>query len=662
MSRLLQKLLIANRGEIAVRIMRTAHRLGMHTIAIYSTADRDAPHVRLASESHLIGDPAPALSYLNVERLLEIAATCGADAIHPGYGFLAENADFASRCADQGLVFVGPPAEAIAQMGGKGQARALMSAAGVPTLPGIDVLSGITDDTREELRRIGYPLLLKPEAGGGGKGMKIVHDEGELAGHFDAGQREAASAFGNSAMMVEKYLLAPRHIEIQVFADQVGNCIHLGERDCSLQRRHQKIIEESPAPHLTPALREAMGLAAVTAARAIGYVNAGTVEFLLDADGGFYFMEMNTRLQVEHPVTEFVTGLDLVEWQLRVAAGEPLPDAPAAVDGHAVEARIYAEDTYNDFLPAAGRINYLRLPAASTRLRVDSGVQEGEQVGVYYDPMLMKIIAHGDTRDAALAQLAQGLAGLHLAGVHSNRDFLIAMLATPAFAAGGIATNYLDRLAADEPESTLLAGAPATVQASALIAVALMLLETNSADPWDVLPGFRLNQPDKVQQTLHIGVAERSVVLTPARYGWTARIDDGRYEIADITFSDDHLTFTLDQVAQSPACVRVDDVFTMFFPDATIEVTLPNHFGSDAEVDEGSLMAPMAGRITSIMVAIGDDVKKGQPLVAIEAMKMEHTLTAPHGGTVESIAFTESDLVDEGIEILTLAAPAESET
>ncbi|MEX2490118.1 MAG: biotin carboxylase N-terminal domain-containing protein, partial [Pseudomonadales bacterium] len=442
--RKIQRLLIANRGEIALRIMRTARRLGIASIGVYSRVDNNAMHVKACDESVLLGDAPPADSYLNIDKIIEAAVSLQADAIHAGYGFLAENAEFARRCAENDIIFVGPPPDAINLMGLKGLAREKMIEADVPVLPGIDHVNG--DDVAALVDNIGYPVMIKPEAGGGGKGMKIVREPGELTAALETARREALSSFNDDRLMLEKYLDAPRHVEIQVFADSQGHCIHLNERDCSLQRRHQKIIEESPAPGFKPSLREAMGSAAVAAAKAIDYEGAGTVEFLLAPDDTFYFMEMNTRLQVEHPVTEAITGFDLVEWQLRVASGEPLPATQdqVTIRGHAMEARIYAEDPLNDFLPASGQIRYLDLPAESADLRIDNGVATGDLVGVFYDPMLMKLIARGSDRNATVHHLRHGLQQLHLAGITTNRDFLLAILDNETFQNGEVTTNWLD--------------------------------------------------------------------------------------------------------------------------------------------------------------------------------------------------------------------------
>ncbi|HIQ52496.1 MAG TPA: acetyl-CoA carboxylase biotin carboxylase subunit, partial [Pseudomonas pachastrellae] len=447
---MIDSLLIANRGEIACRIMRTARELGIATVAVHSDTDRDALHVRCADQAVNLGGARPSESYLRAEAIIAAAKATGAQAIHPGYGFLSENADFARAVDAAGLIFVGPPASAIDAMGSKSAAKALMDAAGVPLVPGYHGDDQALETFRLEAAKIGYPVLLKAAAGGGGKGMKVVESEAQLSEALSSAQREAQAAFGDARMLVEKYVLQPRHVEIQVFADQHGNAVYLAERDCSIQRRHQKVVEEAPAPGLSPELRRAMGEAAVTAARAIGYVGAGTVEFLLDARGDFFFMEMNTRLQVEHPVTELITGQDLVAWQLHVAQGQPLPlrQEQIVLRGHAVEVRLYAEDPEQDFLPASGELTLYREPAAGVERRVDSGVVEGDRVSPFYDPMLSKLIAWGEDRETARRRLLAMLAEQQLGGVHSNLAFLRRVLAHPAFAAAELDTGFIARHAA----------------------------------------------------------------------------------------------------------------------------------------------------------------------------------------------------------------------
>src|SRR5215469_7653246 len=490
------KLLIANRGEIAIRVMRTARRLGIATVAVYSEADANAAHVAFADEAIHIGPPPAKESYLDIGAVIGAAKTSGAEAVHPGYGFLSENAEFAEACAKAGIIFIGPPAEAIRAMGLKDRAKRLMANAGVAVVPGYQDEDQSPKTLAAEAARLGFPVLIKATAGGGGKGMRRVDSADNFAAAFEGARREAASAFGNDRVLIEKYIARPRHIEMQVFADTHGNAVHLFERDCSLQRRHQKVIEEATAPGMPQALREAMGAAAVKAAKAVGYVGAGTVEFIADSSEGlkadrFWFMEMNTRLQVEHPVTEMITGFDLVEWQLRVAAGEPLPKFQSEIraNGHAIEVRLYAEDPRKGFLPSTGRLEHLRLPAEADGVRVDTGVREGDSVTVYYDPMIAKVIAHDETREGAVARLANALCETQIAGVRTNAGFLIHALRHRDFLAGEIDTGFIDRnidaLLPSRPQAPVYARAAERV-------IAARAKRTRADDPWDVQDGFRL--------------------------------------------------------------------------------------------------------------------------------------------------------------------------
>jgi 3-methylcrotonyl-CoA carboxylase alpha subunit len=624
----ISRLLIANRGEIAVRIMKTAGRLGIETVAVYSTADTHAMHVKTATRAHWIGE-APALeSYLNIGRILQAAVDSNADAIHPGYGFLAENPDFADRCSKAGITFVGPPVGAIRSMGLKGVAKAMMLAAGVPVLPGVNEVN--EDTIKTELESVGYPVLVKPEAGGGGKGMKIVRKPGQLGEAIQSAKREALSAFGNDTLMVEKYLDHPRHIEIQIFADRYGNCIHLNERDCSLQRRHQKILEEAPAPNLSNNLRRQMGVAAVNAAIAISYVGAGTVEFLLDEDGKFYFMEMNTRLQVEHPVTELITGQDLVEWQLNIAAGESLPisQEDVTIDGHAIECRIYAEDPLNEFLPASGKIEYLQLPAD---VRVDSGILTGDVIGVHYDPLLMKIIAWSHSRDESARELARALASLEIAGVRTNRDFLTHLLRNRTYLDGKVSTDFLDN-EQDFPQPSQL-----DIH-NALAAAATYLLEKHQhQSPWLSETSFRLNQENASDLILSVGEDEYTVSTTITDNTVTVHTRFG------VTTHGSDYTRNVFQLRNQ---------LTVFLPERTLVVQLPDVESQHASETEKTVKAPMSGKLISVLISAGTEVEAGTPLVVIEAMKMEHTVCAPEDGKVEEIYFSLDDPVEEGAEIL----------
>lgn len=658
-----KKLLIANRGEIACRIIKTAKRMGWDTVAVYSSADKNSLHVTLADEAFLIGNPPPAESYLVHEAILEAATASKVTAIHPGYGFLSENPDFAAKCSEKDIVFVGPPASSVNVMGLKGVARQCMQDANVPVLPGINKITDQT--TPDEIAALGFPVLIKPEAGGGGKGMKVVRQVEELEAALVSAKREALSAFGNDSLMVEKFLVKPRHIEIQVFADQHGNCIHLNERDCSLQRRHQKIVEESPAPLFSDSLRQEMGEAAVAAAKAIDYVGAGTVEFLLADDNQFYFMEMNTRLQVEHPVTELITGLDLVEWQLRIALGEPLPlkQDEIGIHGHAMEVRIYAEDPANDFLPVSGEVSHLKLPESTegiAKLRIDNGIQVGDQVGVFYDPMLMKLIAWAPDRSLCIERLSSGISELEIGGIRTNRDFLHQLISHPPFHAGGLGTDYLDnnleKVLAEKEAKELL------IEKSA---ICLYLMHKNShSSPWNTQIGFRLNALSitkielESENEIHALIIKKEGIETDGSQ-FKVYLGDQTIRCQFVSLSHHekgldtesgykHLTLVVDQIQY---CFRIhqrEDSITLFSDKYTTFFNLPNEESSHSD-EEGGVNAPMSGKIVEILVSEGDNITKGSPLAILEAMKMEHTIRAPNDGIVEAVHFATGDIVNEGV-------------
>jgi acetyl-CoA/propionyl-CoA carboxylase biotin carboxyl carrier protein len=625
--------LVANRGEIAVRVIRTLRELGVRSVAVFSDADAGAPHVRAADTAVRIG-PAPAAeSYLRIDRILEAAARTGAQAVHPGYGFLAENAAFAQACADAGLVFLGPPASAIDLMGDKIRAKETVRAAGVPVVPGSSG-SGLSDaELAEAAREIGMPVLLKPSAGGGGKGMRLVREESALADEIAAARREARASFGDDTLLVERWIDRPRHIEIQVLADAHGNVLHLGERECSLQRRHQKIVEEAPSVLLDEATRAAMGEAAVQAARSCGYVGAGTVEFIVPGGdpSSYYFMEMNTRLQVEHPVTELVTGLDLVEWQLRVAAGEPLPftQEDVALTGHAVEARICAEDPSRGFLPSGGRVLLLREPSGPG-VRTDSGLAEGSEVGSLYDPMLAKVIAYGPDRATALRRLRAALADLVVLGVPTNAGFLRRLLAHPAVVSGEMDTGLVER----EVDSLVPEGVPAEVyEAAAAVRLAGLAPEPAEGgwtDPFAVPSGWRLGGVEAHRPAafpLHVPGLE-PVTHTP--HG-----DAAGHEVGP-----DRVSVTLDGVRHTfhraaDWLGREGDAWQVRDHDpVAASLTGAARAGAD------SLTAPMPGTVTVVKAAVGDRVEAGQSLLVVEAMKMEHVISAPHSGTVAELEVT----------------------
>jgi 3-methylcrotonyl-CoA carboxylase alpha subunit len=650
-------LLIANRGEIACRVIRTAKRLGIKTVAVYSDADAGALHTTMADAAVHIG-PSPAReSYLNVEAILDAARRSGAKAVHPGYGFLSENAAFAEACAKAGLVFVGPPASAIRAMGLKDAAKALMTKAGVPVVPGYHGADQTPALLAKEAERAGFPVLIKAVAGGGGKGMRRVDQAADFAKALEGAQREAQAAFGDARVLVEKYVATPRHIEIQVFADGHGNAVHLFERDCSLQRRHQKVIEEAPAPGMPPDMRRKMGEAAVKCAKAIGYQGAGTVEFIVDATGGlkadgFFFMEMNTRLQVEHPVTEMITGLDLVEWQLRVASGEKLPlsQDQLAINGHAVEVRLYAEDPTKGFLPSTGRLARLKLPQDDAHVRVDAGVVEGGEVSMFYDPMIAKVIAWDETRTGALARLAVALETAEVAGPKTNLGFLISALRHPAFIAAEIDTGFIDRHKGDllpppgpAPDDVLFLGA------------LFQLLErdrrTNGHSPWGQLDGWRLGgvrQSEALRLTE--GGQDRVVDVVYAAKGWRLSVE-GRSVDADAVFEGDGaISATLGgrrvqarvlRVGGDLVVLRRGRAFTLK-PHDFLEVS------DQTDADARDVRAPMPGKIVQMLVKPGDRVRRGQALAIVEAMKMEHTLAAPGDSTVKTAPFGAGDQVSEG--------------
>jgi acetyl-CoA carboxylase biotin carboxylase subunit len=623
-------LLIANRGEIACRVIRTARHMGLITVAVYSDADAGAAHVAMADKAVRIGPAAVRESYLKADAILAAAKETGADAIHPGYGFLSENAEFAEACAAAGITFVGPPASAIRAMGLKDRAKALMTRAGVPVVPGYLGDNQSTDHLADEAAKIGYPVLIKAVAGGGGKGMRRVEDASGFVAALEGAKREAQSAFGNDAVLIEKYVSRPRHIEVQVFADNHGNAVYLFERDCSLQRRHQKVIEEAPAPGMSEAMRASIGEAAVKAAKAVNYSGAGTIEFIADASEGLradriWFMEMNTRLQVEHPVTESITGTDLVEWQLRVASGEKLPKTQEQlhIDGHAIEVRLYAEDPQTGFLPSIGTLERLRFPDS---VRVDTGVREGDAVTPFYDPMIAKVIAHDATRAGAAAKLASALEQVEIAGLKTNNAFLIRALHNPAFIAGDIDTAFIER-----HHDELVP--PAITPPYVLEAAADFITHETAAsgsDPWNARDGFRL------------GGAKRPAVEF---------LVDGKRVLAAASPS------TLSTLRLASGAIAVLDHGETF----TVHPYDPFEAADAAGAASDRIVTPMPGKIIQLFVKPGDVVKKGQPLAVLEAMKMEHTLSAPAAATVDSVGVAVGDQVKDGALVVRFAeekAPA----
>ncbi|WP_332699750.1 acetyl/propionyl/methylcrotonyl-CoA carboxylase subunit alpha [Devosia sp.] len=651
-------ILIANRGEIACRVIRTAKRLGIRTVAVYSDADAGALHVALADEAHRIGAAPASQSYLRGDAVIEAALASGAQAIHPGYGFLSENADFAEAVAAAGLVFIGPSAAAIRAMGLKDAAKALMQEAGVPVVPGYHGASQDVGVLAAEAERIGYPVLIKARAGGGGKGMRRVDDPRDFAEALAGAQREGLASFGDSHCLIETYVAHPRHIEVQVFGDSHGNVVHLFERDCSLQRRHQKVIEEAPAPGMTAEMREAMGAAAVRAAKAIGYSGAGTVEFIVDARDGlrpdrFYFMEMNTRLQVEHPVTEFITGLDLVELQLRVAAGEGLPfgQHDLTIDGWAFEARIYAEDAARDFLPAPGTLGHLRLPETQAAVRVDSGVRQGDAITTHYDPLIAKLIVHGPDRAAALNRLRGALARCQVAGTVTNLAFLAALTADADLASGDVDTGLIAR-----KQEALVAPPDLPDVAVALAALtALQLPGKPDPDPWGARDGRRAWGKASHQVTLHGDTAlPVAVTLMPGSYEIEARGRRFRVTLPSPG------RLSLDGVVTDAEAVRVGNAITIFTHGAAFTVQL--HDPLDGEAEDAStadhVISPMPGAVRAVLAAPGQRVGPGEALLVVEAMKMEYTLRAPRTGQVADVLVNVGDQVDQGAVLLNLTPEA----
>ncbi|WP_312401778.1 acetyl/propionyl/methylcrotonyl-CoA carboxylase subunit alpha, partial [Stenotrophomonas indicatrix] len=635
------KVLIANRGEIACRVIATCRRLGIATVAVYSDADRNARHVRLADEAIHIGPAAARESYLRSDAILDAARRSGAQAIHPGYGFLSENADFADACVAAGIAFIGPPASAIRAMGDKSAAKALMAKAGVPLTPGYHGDQQAPEFLRAQADGIGYPVLIKASAGGGGKGMRKVERSEDFVDALASCQREAASAFGNDHVLVEKYVERPRHIEIQVFGGGQGEAVYLFERDCSVQRRHQKVLEEAPAPGMSADRRAAMGKAAVDAARAVGYVGAGTVEFIAGPDGDFYFMEMNTRLQVEHPVTEFITGTDLVEWQLRVAAGQPLPKRQdeLAIHGHALEARLYAEDADRGFLPSTGTLRRLRLPTPSANVRVDTGVEEGDSITPYYDPMIAKLIVWDVDRDAALRRMSQALADCQVVGVTTNAGFLRRLVQTDSFANAKLDTALIER------EQAALAvtgdGEQALWELAAIAAVASTPAAAADArdphSPWQAQDGWRLGVPAARLVPLQQAERARTLKVWTTADGWRVQCGDAAPKQVVGHADGQTLSVQMDERRWRLQLQRDGDQLYLFASDGQHRFTLHDPVGESeqASADAGSLLAPMPGRIVATLVATGTQVKRGTPLVVLEAMKMEHTLQAPADGTVK---------------------------
>ena len=661
-----KKILIANRGEIACRVAATARRMAIKTVAVYSDADADAKHVSACDEAIYIGGSAPKDSYLRWEKIIAAAKATGAQAVHPGYGFLSENEEFAQACKDNGLVFIGPPPSAIKAMGLKAESKQLMEKAGVPLVPGYHGSDQAPELLKREADRIGYPVLIKASAGGGGKGMRAVEKSEDFDAALASCKREATNSFGNDNVLVEKYAQRPRHIEIQVFGDMHGNYVYLFERDCSVQRRHQKVLEEAPAPGLSDAMRQQMGEAAVAAARAVDYVGAGTVEFIVEQllDGGmkFYFMEMNTRLQVEHPVTEAITGLDLVEWQLLVASGQKLPltQDELQINGHAIEARICAESPDNNFLPATGTLLVYAKPEATSfergMVRIDDGVREGDAISPFYDSMVAKLIVHGKTRQEALARLDAALAQTHIVGLNTNVQFLRYVLQSESFAKANLDTALIPR-----EELVLFKQERIGLQMAVACAVAQTLLDEKAfetADPFSRRDGWQSHgitlrrfefefhgEMQKAELTylhdgaLHLAVGDSAGVLTFAGAGAGIDVQFGRQRLLANIYKNSNVA----HIFSAQAATQI------------IAIDMLDH-ASAAHADVGRLTAPMPGKVVSFAVKAGDKVTKGQALAVMEAMKMEHTIAAPLDGVVEELLYLPGDQVAEGAELLKLTA------
>jgi 3-methylcrotonyl-CoA carboxylase alpha subunit len=673
----LRRLLVANRGEIVCRIARTAQRLGITTLAVYSEADRNARHVRVADEAYLLGAAPAAESYLDIAKILALAQRVGADAVHPGYGFLSENAAFAQACVDAGLIFVGPPASAIRAMGSKSASKAAMAAVGVPVAPGYHGDDQSQQRLIAEAERVGFPLIIKASAGGGGKGMQVVNSAAEVAAAFESAQRLARTAFGDDRLLLERYFPRARHVEVQVFADTSGDTVSLFDRDCSVQRRHQKIIEEAPAPGLCDEVRAAMAQAAIQSARAVGYVGAGTVEFLVDEAQHFYFMEMNTRLQVEHPVTEFITGIDLVEWQLRIAQGERLPRGQKDIlqHGAAVEARLYAEDPAHGYLPSVGRIAHLHWPDAAPGLRLDIGVDAGDEVSTFYDPMLGKLIAWGESRGAAIDKLHQALSDIEIVGVTTNRALLTSVLADEEFRRGGIATDFLGVRGAQ-----LCFGEPRADDADAALAAVWCATRQTEGDAlWADTRGWRLAAPPRSEWTF----ADWTVIIEapaantylarvggPARFVGPASIGGSAPVAASVPIGGREYSLrVMDRDEQSlrvelagqllhVRVIEVDQELHLFRAGRQVLLRLAlteDALQVSAGAEEGSLLTPLPGTVVAVHVKMGQKVARGAPLVTVEAMKMEHTLTAPYDGTVTRVAFGLAERVAAGAVLVELA-------
>ena len=673
-----KKILIANRGEIACRVASTARQMGIATVAVYSDADRHAAHVKACDEAIYIGGSEPSQSYLRADAIIEAAKKTGAEAIHPGYGFLSENGRFVEACHQAGIKFIGPSAAAMEAMGSKSAAKALMEKAGVPLVPGYHGDNQDPDFLHQQADSIGYPVLIKASAGGGGKGMRIVNSSDEFIGMLESCKREAINSFSNDHVLIERYVTKPRHIEIQVFGDELGNYVYLFERDCSVQRRHQKVIEEAPAPGMTEERRRAMGEAAVNAARAVNYVGAGTVEFIAEQDGTFYFMEMNTRLQVEHPVTEMITGYDLVEWQLRIANNEAIPvqQEDLSINGHAIEVRIYAENPDNDFLPSIGLLSHLDFPShlsfVNAPVRVDSGISQGDRISPFYDPMIAKLIVWGVDREQAIARMRQALLETHIIGLHTNVPFLYRLMNNSSFVSADLDTGLIEKNQASlfPPAQKLSIKALGYAAASYLAkhglknSRAAQNTASSYVDPWDSSDYWRSRQSAGTSITVADDSAQYLVTIKQrSTDDWILDVDGTEHELTwEVTSTADNqdnyeINLGLDGTLSKGKVVLNREELYLYTQDGQTRLSIPDslaHAGEGDDVGGGGLTAPMPGKVINIQVNVGDKVEQGQVLVVMEAMKMEHSITASTGGVVEELFFAVGDQVTEGAELIQL--------
>jgi 3-methylcrotonyl-CoA carboxylase alpha subunit len=657
------KILIANRGEIACRIARSAQAMGIRTVAVYSDADRKALHVNLCDEAVHIGGSAPGESYLLMDNIIAAALSAGAEAIHPGFGFLSENANFAERCAESGLVFIGPGAEAIRAMGSKSAARQIMLAAGVPVLPGYDDDEQAESVLLAQARQLGFPLLIKAVAGGGGKGLRTVEQEAEFVTALQAVKRESMGAFGDDAVLLERFLPVARHIEIQIFADTHGNIVHLFERDCSLQRRHQKVIEEAPAPGINAQLREDMARAAILCVKATDYVGAGTVEFLLAPDNTFYFMEMNTRLQVEHPVTEMITGQDLVAWQFIVASGEALPldQESLSISGHAIEARIYAENPESNFLPSTGRLDYLKTPETSANIRIDTGVQQGDVISAYYDPMIAKLICWGESREQARVRLKSALEQMRLIGPKSNIKFLHDLCAHPAVKRGGANTRFIDsnlneliEVDSSLDENVLISAAVALLQKNAQQIQTQQQSTADPNSPWAASDNWRVGDNRVQHISLQYKNASLELDISEHQNCWDIESSGKHFRVEVLSNNAPELTLLINSVMHKVIVLHGADSLRLLLGNTSYNFTLLDAAQASDSIEQKNerILSPMPGKIISCSVEAGQVVKQGQALMVLEAMKMEHAIQASHAGEISEVYFALNDQVEEGAVLL----------